>query len=289
MGQRTSIEWTEVTWNPTTGCTKVSEGCDNCYADVLSRRLLTSIYRRRLPVVNTAANRADPFAVRTWPERLAQPARWKGSRLVFVNSMSDLFHCDIQVEFLREVFKVMLDVGRHTYQVLTKRPSRAARFVRQNQDLFGDQGLPPHIWIGTSTENQKTAYRIRHLQEVPAAVRFLSCEPLIGPLSLCKVLDSGGIHWVIVGGESGAGRRPMDGGWVRDLREWSAWLRRCRSSSSSGEEGRRRPGEGNWRGGSGMTCRCGLGVEQWDWKHSATTNPTKLNAPWRREPYEQTR
>ena len=219
MGQRTSIEWTEVTWNPTTGCTKVSEGCDNCYADVLSRRLLTGVYRGRLPVVNTPANRADPFALRIWPERLAQPARWKGRRLVFVNSMSDLFHSDIPPEFLREVFKVMLDVGRHTYQVLTKRPGRAARFVRQNRDLFGDQGLPSHIWIGTSTENQRTDYRIRHLQAVPAAVRFLSCEPLIGPLSLCEVLRSGGIHWVIVGGESGAERRPMDGRWVRDLRD----------------------------------------------------------------------
>ena len=219
MGQRTTIEWTEVTWNPTTGCTKVSEGCDNCYADVLSRRLLSGIYRRRLPVVNTPANRADPFAVRIWPERLGQPGGWKGRRLVFVNSMSDLFHCDIPVDFLRGVFEVMLDVDRHTYQVLAKRPSRAARFVRQNGDLFGDRGLPPHIWIGTSTQNQKTAYRIRHLKKVPAAVRFLSCEPLIGPLSLCKVLSSGGIHWVIVGGESGAGRRPMEARWVEDLRD----------------------------------------------------------------------
>ncbi len=219
MGQRTSIEWTEVTWNPTTGCTKVSEGCDNCYADTLARRLLSAIYRRRLPVVNTTANRADPFAVRIWPERLDQPAKWKGRRLVFVNSMSDLFHRDIPVEFLRAVFEVMLDVDRHTYQVLTKRPSRAARFVRRHEDLFGKRGLPPHIWIGTSTENQKTAYRIRHLKQVPAAVRFLSCEPLIGPLSLCKVLGGGGIHWVIVGGESGAGRRPMEARWVANLRD----------------------------------------------------------------------
>ena len=119
--------------------------------------------------------------------------------------MSDLFHSDIPADFLRAVFEVMLDVDRHTYQVLTKRPSRAARFVRQNGDLFGGRGLPRHIWIGTSTENQETAYRIRHLKEVPAVVRFLSCEPLIGPLSLCGVLSSGGIHWVIVGGESGVG------------------------------------------------------------------------------------
>ena len=145
MGQRTSIEWTEVTWNPTTGCTKVSEGCDNCYADVLSRRLLSAIYCRRLPVVNTATNLADPFAVRIWPERLAQPAGWRGRRLVFVNSMSDLFHCDIPVDFLRAVFEVMLDVNRHTYQVLTKRPSRAARFVRRSQEPRQARGgLPQH-------------------------------------------------------------------------------------------------------------------------------------------------
>ena len=219
MGQRSSIEWTEVTWNPTTGCTRVSEGCDNCYAEALSRRLLSKIYRRRLPAVDTAANRRDPFAVRIWPERLSQPGQWKGRRLVFVNSMSDLFHRDIPGWFLLAVFEVMLDVDRHTYQVLTKRPSRVARFVRENKDLFGEQGLPSHIWIGTSTENQNTAYRIRHLKQVPAAVRFLSCEPLIGPLSLCKVLSSGGIHWVIVGGESGPGRRPVNPRWVADLRD----------------------------------------------------------------------
>ena len=219
MGQRTSIEWTQVTWNPTTGCTKVSEGCDNCYAATLSERLLSKTYRRRLPVVNTAANRSDPFAVRIWPERLRQPAQWRGSRLVFVNSMSDLFHRDVPVDFLRAVFGVMLETDRHTYQVLTKRPSRAARFVRENAQLFGDQGLPPHIWIGTSTENQETAYRVQHLKRVPAAVRFLSCEPLIGPLSLCKVLCSGDIHWVIVGGESGPGWRPVDPRWVTDLRD----------------------------------------------------------------------
>ncbi len=219
MGQKTSIEWTEVTWNPTTGCTKVSAGCDNCYAEALSRRLLSSVYGRRVPVVNTAANRADPFAVRVWPERLADPGKWRKARLVFVNSMSDLFHADVPADFRRAVFQVMLDVDRHTYQVLTKRPSRAARFVRRNGDLFGPAGLPPHIWIGTSAENQETAYRVRHLRDVPAAVRFLSCEPLIGPLSLGESLDSGGIHWVIVGGESGPGRRPVDPAWVARLRD----------------------------------------------------------------------
>ncbi len=219
MAQRTSIEWTDATWNPTTGCTKVSAGCDNCYAESLSRRLLAPIYRRRLPVTNTASNRADPFAVRIWPERLGQPARWREPRRVFVNSMSDLFHSDVPARFLRAVFDVMLNVDRHIYQILTKRPSRAARFVRENTSLFGNAGLPPHIWIGTSTENQKTVYRIRHLEQVPAAVRFLSCEPLIGPISLCRVWSEGAIHWVIVGGESGIGHRPVKAEWVEAIRD----------------------------------------------------------------------
>ena len=219
MGQRSSIEWTEVTWNPTTGCTRVSAGCDNCYADALARRLLGPVYTRRLPVVDTARNRSDPFAVRIWRERLAQPARWRKPRLVFVNSMSDLFHRDVPPGFLREIFEVMMRVDRHTYQVLTKRPARAARFVRENEGLFGRSGLPPHIWIGASTENQETAYRIRHLEQVPAAVRFLSCEPLIGPLSLREEWSEGGIHWVIAGGESGPGRRPVETRWVTALRD----------------------------------------------------------------------
>ncbi len=119
----------------------MSQGCDNCYADALARRLLERVYTRRPPVLDTPENRDDPFAVRVWPDRLAQPARWKKSRLVFVNSMSDLFHKDVPDEFVRETFSVMLDVDRHTYQVLTKRPARAARFVRQNADLFGMRGF----------------------------------------------------------------------------------------------------------------------------------------------------
>ena len=296
MGQRTSIEWTEVTWNPTTGCTRVSAGCDNCYAEALSRRLLSRIYTRRMPVVNTAAKRRDPFAVRIWPERLAQPASWRKPRLVFVNSMSDLFHRDIPPDFLRESFKVMLEVNRHTYQVLTKRPARAARFVRENVDLFGNDGLPPHIWIGTSTENQETAYRIRHLQQVPAVVRFLSCEPLIGPLSLCKVWTAGDIHWVIVGGESGAGRRPMEGAGCRRSGT-SVWLRRYPSSLSSGEGGHRRRGGVSWRDGSGMRfrgpgvatrravvgelCRRGFGSGRPRWgRHSGVRRRTGPRKSW---------
>ncbi len=219
MGQRTAIEWTDATWNPTTGCTRVSAGCDNCYAETLARRLLNQVYTRRLPVVDTSANRQDPFAVRVWPERLVQPSRWKDPRRVFVNSMSDLFHADVPPSFVRAVFEVMMDVNRHVYQVLTKRPSRAARFVRNSLDLFGPAGLPRHIWIGASTENQKAAYRARHLRQIPAAVRFLSCEPLIGPLSLVRELSTGGIHWVIAGGESGIGHRPMERRWATRLRD----------------------------------------------------------------------
>ena len=222
MPDRSAIEWTDATWNPTTGCTRVSAGCDNCYAEQLSRRLLSRTYRARLPVVNTGANRRDPFAVRVWPERLRVPASWKEPRRVFVNSMSDLFHRDVPEDFARECFRVMLEVDRHVYQVLTKRPARAARFFGRNADLFPD-GVPSHVWIGTSVEDQSVDYRVRHLLTVPAAVRFLSCEPLIGPLDLSGFMigkaGCDGLHWVIVGGESGIGARPMEMGWARVVRD----------------------------------------------------------------------
>ena len=243
MPERTSIEWTDATWNPTTGCTRVSAGCDHCYAYRLSRRLLADTYRARLPVVNTAANRRDPFAVRTWPKRLSIPASWRRPRRIFVNSMSDLFHKDVPEDFVRRCFEAMLGVGRHVYQVLTKRPARAAEFIRRNADLF-PAGLPSHIWIGTSVEDQSVAYRVRHLLAVQAAVRFLSCEPLIGPLDLSGFLRGGDtarsdaspngglsglrarcedasprLHWVIVGGESGPAARQMAPEWARSVRD----------------------------------------------------------------------
>jgi len=215
MANRTGIEWTNITWNPVTGCTQVSAGCDNCYALTLAHRLLRKHYTKRRPQEDTFANRRDPFAVRLWPERLGEPFSWRGRQRVFVNSMSDLFHADIPDDYVRKVFDVMLRADRHTYQILTKRPARMARFVERNMDLFPQAVVPGHIWLGTSVEDAHVRYRTDHLRLVPAAVRFLSCEPLIGPLQL----DLSGIHWVIVGGESGIHHRPLNLEWVRSLRD----------------------------------------------------------------------
>lgn len=215
MGITTGIEWTDATWNPVTGCTKVSRGCDHCYAESYANRRLSSVYRKRLPVVDTEENRADPFAVRLWPERLDHPVRWADPRMIFVNSMSDLFHQDIPDSFVASVFEVMLQADWHTYQVLTKRPSRAARFWKRHRDRFGSEQIPAHIWMGTSVEDEEVSYRVRHIKLVPAEIRFLSCEPLLGPLRL----DLDGIDWVIVGGESGRGHREMDLDWARDIRD----------------------------------------------------------------------
>lgn len=224
---KTGIEWTDSSWNPTTGCTEVSAGCDHCYAATMARTKLREAYGKRLPVVDTQANRDDPFAVRLWPERLTQPERWSDPRRIFVNSMSDLWHVDVPDQYVREIFEVMLRVDRHTYQVLTKRPARAAKWARANADLFPGGEIPPHIWIGTSVEDQAAAYRIGHLLSVPAAVRFLSMEPLIGPVDLAPILHplavdrllGPRIDWIITGGESGIGARPCEAEWVRSIRD----------------------------------------------------------------------
>lgn len=215
MGLRTGIEWTDATWNPVTGCTKVTAGCDHCYAETLAKKRLHHIYTRRLPVVDTADNRVDPFAVRLWPERLEHPLTWAEPRMVFVNSMSDLFHHDVPDEFVVRVFQIMFEAERHIYQVLTKRPARAVRFWRKFGNRFGTDTIPAHIWMGTSVENQQVDYRIRQLADLPARVRFLSCEPLLGPVDL----PLEGIHWVIVGGESGLIRRPMMVEWAEQVRD----------------------------------------------------------------------
>ena len=215
MGLKTGIEWTDATWNPVTGCTKVTAGCDHCYAEVLATRRLRDVYLKRLPVLNTADAAQDPFAVRLWPERLDQPLRWSEPRMVFVNSMSDLFHHDLPDAFALRVFEVMLNADWHIYQVLTKRPSRALRFWKRYRRSLGLEEVPEHIWIGTSVENQDVDYRVRHLVLVPAKLRFLSCEPLLGPLQL----DLRGIRWVIVGGESGAAHRVMEPAWAEAIRD----------------------------------------------------------------------
>jgi protein gp37 len=217
VGERSKIEWTDSTWNPVTGCTKVSAGCDNCYAHTLAHVRLASVYLKQPPVVESEENVADPFAVRLWPARLAEPARWKDPRMIFVNSMSDLFHVDVPDSYVRQIFEVMLSVDRHIYQVLTKRPARAVRFFNLNRDLFPGGKIPGHIWMGTSVENDEVRYRITHLGGLQAAVRFLSCEPLIGPLDLSGRLE--GIHWVIAGGESGAQHRHMDPEWAKLVRD----------------------------------------------------------------------
>jgi protein gp37 len=206
MGQRSAIQWTDSTWNPVTGCTQVSAGCDHCYALTLAHRRLKDHYLRRAPVRDSEPARSDPFAVRLWPDRIAEPLSWKAGRMVFVNSMSDLFHVDVPEDYVRELFRVMLKADRHIYQILTKRPARAARFVHRNSDLFSRGAIPEHIWMGTSVEDQRVAFRVEHLLAVNARIRFLSCEPLLGPLRLTLKR----IHWLIAGGESGRGYRTLD-------------------------------------------------------------------------------
>ena len=206
----TGIEWTDATWNPMTGCTKISRGCDHCYAETLALTKTRDHYLRQLPVKDTADNRANPFAPRFWPERLEQPIRWRRPMRIFVNSMSDVFHSHFSLEMIHQVFEVMHRAEWHQFQVLTKRPERAARLADQ---------LPwsTNIWIGTSIEDTAVAHRADALREITqASVRFISAEPLLGSL---KDIDLTGIEWVIGGGESGAGHRFCDPAWARELRD----------------------------------------------------------------------
>lgn len=208
MADRSSIEWTEATWNPTTGCDRISPGCDNCYALVLAKRLKAMgnpKYQRDGSTVTSGPG----FAVTEHPAALSLPASWTAPRLVFVNSMSDLFHAAVRTAFIKQVFEVMASTPQHTYQVLTKRPRRLARIGPQLP-------WPLNVWMGVSIETMAQAFRADELRRVPAAVRFISAEPLLGDLS---DLDLDGVSWVIAGGESGTGYRPVDASWVRGLRD----------------------------------------------------------------------
>ena len=202
MADNSAIEWTDTTWNPVTGCTKISAGCDNCYAARFSERF------RGVP--------GHPFEtgfdLTLRPERLHQPLGWKKPRMIFVNSMSDLFQKDIPAAYVEKVFDTMEKADWHIYQVLTKRSSLSQKFLN---DRYKPGEAPPHIWFGVSIENENATSRIAHLQKSSAAVRFLSIEPLIAPVGK---LDLAGIDWVIVGGESGPHARPMDPKWAVDIR-----------------------------------------------------------------------
>jgi protein gp37 len=203
MADGSAIEWTDATWNPVTGCTKISAGCDHCYAERLSERF------RGTPGHPFESG----FDLTLRPKRLDQPLRWRQPRMIFVNSMSDLFHKEIPQEFIGSVFDTMERANWHTYQILTKRSSLMRNFLRQRYSLARG---PAHMWFGVSVEDGRKLSRVRHLQESPAGVRFLSVEPLIGPIGQ---VDLTGIDWVIVGGESGPQARPMRLEWVRDIRD----------------------------------------------------------------------
>lgn len=199
MSNNSKIEWTEATWNPTTGCTKVSEGCRNCYAERLSIRLLNmgkEKYR-------------NGFKLTLHPDTLEIPLNWKEPKKIFVNSMSDLFHKDVPLGFIKKVFETMTKAYWHQFQILTKRPEKVL-------ELDKELNWQKNIWMGTSVENERCVKRIDHLRKTSAHIKFLSLEPLLGPLSN---LNLKGIDWVIVGGESGPGARPMDPKWVLDIQK----------------------------------------------------------------------
>lgn len=203
MAEQSSIEWTDSTWNPVTGCSKLSAGCDHCYAERFSERFR-----------GVKGHPFEPgFDLTLRPNRLAQPKDWKRPRLIFVNSMSDLFHKSIPRVYVGEVFDTMEAAHWHTYQVLTKRSSLMRNFVNNR---YPQRPAPEHIWLGVSIENASTLSRLEHLRQANASVRFVSLEPLLGPVGK---IDLSGIHWVIVGGESGPKARHMDVRWVREIRE----------------------------------------------------------------------
>jgi len=203
MAQNSTIEWTNATWNPVTGCTKISAGCDNCYAERFSERF------RGVPGHPFEAG----FDLTLRPDRLEQPLKWRKPKMIFVNSMSDLFHKSIPAGYVDQVFDTMEQAGHHVFQVLTKRSSRMRNYVNAR---YAASGAPPHIWLGASVEDGSKLSRVEHIRQMAASIRFLSIEPLIGPVGR---INLGGIDWVIVGGESGPGARPMKEEWVTEVRD----------------------------------------------------------------------
>jgi protein gp37 len=208
MADGSAIEWTQATWNPTTGCDGVSTGCDHCYALTLANRL-KAMGAAKYQVDGDPRTSGPGFGLTVHANALRLPYTWRQPRLVFVNSMSDLFHAKVPIAFIREVFDVMADTPQHTYQVLTKR----ARRLRRAADSLD---WSANVWMGVSVEDSRQLHRVDELRGVPAAVRFLSAEPLLGPLD---ELDLAGIDWVITGGESGPGARSCDPAWVRGVRD----------------------------------------------------------------------
>jgi len=203
MADSSAIEWTDATWNPVTGCTKISRGCDNCYAERFSERFRG--------VEGHPFEQGFDLTLR--PQRLEQPLAWRRPRMIFVNSMSDLFHKDVPTEFVDTVFDTMEAADWHVFQLLTKRSSRMQKFLHKR---FRGRECPQHIWCGVSVEDVPAKSRIEHLRGAPAGARFLSIEPLLGPIGS---LDLQGIHWVIAGGESGPRAREMNPEWVREVRD----------------------------------------------------------------------
>jgi protein gp37 len=202
MADKSTIEWTDATWNPVTGCTKISAGCDNCYVSRFSERF------RGVP----GHPFENGFDLSLRPERLLQPFDWKRPRMIFVNSMSDLFHKEVPKRYISKVFTTMERANWHIYQVLTKRSSLMQKFINER---YSNKTAPVHMWFGVSIENRRAVSRLLHLQNTNARIRFLSIEPLIAPVGK---LDLKGIGWVIAGGESGPGARPVDPKWVIDIR-----------------------------------------------------------------------
>jgi protein gp37 len=205
MAYRSAIEWTETTWNPVTGCDRVSAGCEHCYAATLAARLK----RMGNPRYQNDGADGPGFGLTLHRDLIELPHRWRRPRMVFVNSMSDLFHPQVPPDFIAQVFTVMESAPRHTFQVLTKRPGRAAYLAPRLP-------WPANVWMGTSVESDEVLFRVDRLRRIPAAVRFLSCEPLLGFL---PGLDLAGISWVIAGGESGPGHRRVEAEWVREVRD----------------------------------------------------------------------